>query len=108
MAFIRKNFQPIGGQSKKGIGGAPAVYSYKTADTHATVDTLGYFNGGVAFGGVWDLLAVGDIIDVVVVTNLDASNEALSTYGRHVVVTRTAAGVVNVSDVTVGTVTNTD
>jgi hypothetical protein len=58
-------------------------WRYKTADTHATVDTTGYF---------------------------DLSNEAVSTYGRHIVnsVVRGNPDVIDVSDVTVGTVTDTD
>ena len=99
MALIKTNFSPIGGQSGSGV--SPAVYAYKTADPHATVDTAGYFNG------LSSLLKVGDMIDVVVVTNLGAANEAVATYGRHIVLSN-AAGVVDVSDVTVGTVTDTD
>lgn len=101
MAFKRANFQPIGGQACRGIGGAPQVFSYKTDDSHATVDTAGYFNE------VRSLLNVGDLIDVVVVTNLDASNEALSTYGRHAVIDKSATAV-DVTNVTVGTVTDSD
>ena len=101
MAFKRANFQPVGGQSKRGLGGAPAVYSYKTDDTHATVDTAAYFND------VSDIVSIGDLIDVVVVTDLDVAAEAVATYGRHIVLSN-AAGVVDVGDVTVGTVTDTD
>lgn len=101
MAFKRANFGPIGGQSRRGIKGAPAVWSYKTDDTHATVDTAGYFNE------VRNLLSVGDLIDVVVVTNLDATTEALATYGRHAVINKSATAV-DTTDVTVGTVTDTD
>lgn len=101
MAFKRANFQPIGGQACRGIGGAPQLFSYKTDDSHATVDTAGYFNE------VRGLLNVGDLIDVVVVTNLDASNEALATYGRHAVINKSASAV-DVTDVTVGTVTDSD
>lgn len=101
MAFIRANFGPAGGQSRKGIGGAPAIWVYKTADTHATVDSAGYFNE------VRNLLSIGDIIWVVVVTNLGAANEALSTYGTHCVKDKSTTAV-DVTDVTVGVVTDTD
>lgn len=57
----------------------PSRWSYKTTDTHAQVDAAGYFNDA------GDLLKLGDIIDVTVVTNIDASNEAVSTFGYHVV-----------------------
>jgi hypothetical protein len=101
MAFKRANFQPIGGQACRGIGGAPQLFSYKTDDTHATVDSAGYFNE------VRSLLNIGDMIDVVVVTNLDASNETFSTYGRHCVKDKSSTAV-DVTDVTVGTATDTD
>ncbi len=84
-----------------GNSDAPRVWSYKTDDAHAVVDTSGYFNTAS------DRLKIGDLIDVVVVTNLGLSNEAVSTYGRHIVLSN-AANVVDVSDVTVGTVTDTD
>lgn len=99
MAFLIANFSPIGGQSSRGY--APQRFSYKTADAHATVDTSGYFNE------VSGMLEPGDIIDVVVVAALGASPEVVSTYGKHVVLSN-AAGVVDVSDVTVGSVTDTD
>lgn len=108
MAFDRdtdlKFFQPIGGTGRRGAGtndGAPAVFSYKTADTHATVDGAGYFNE------ISDLLAIGDIINVVVVTNRGASNEAVATFGQHIVLSN-ASGVVDTSNVTAGTVTDSD
>jgi hypothetical protein len=104
MPFIRRNFAPIGGQatpSTSGTGeavpGAPQRWSYRTQDTHATVDTSGYFND------VRALLEVGDIIDVVVIN----SSGAVQTYGSHIVLTKTATAV-DVSNVTVGTVANTD
>lgn len=99
MAFLKANFQPVGGQSAR--GSAPARYAYKTADTHATVDTAGYFND------LANVLSVGDIIDVVVVAALGASPEVVSTYGKHIVLSN-AAGVVDVSNVSVGVVTDTD
>ena len=99
MAFARANFSPVGSTSARGK--APCIWSYKTADTHATVDGAGYFNL------ISDILSIGDIIQVVVVTNLGASNEATSTYGTHLV-NANASGVVDVSNVTVGTVTDSD
>ncbi len=98
MAFIDGNLALIGNH---GVSKAPRRWGYKTEDVHAVVDTAAYFNNAS------DRLKVGDIIDVVVVTNLDASNEAVATYGKHIVLSN-AAGVVDVSDVTVGVVTDTD
>jgi hypothetical protein len=102
MPFIRKNFGCLGGQSTRGSGpeaspGAPQRFSYRTQDTHATVDSSGYFNE------VRMLLEVGDIIDVVVVNG----SGVVQTYGPHIVMTKTATAV-DVSNVTVGVVTNTD
>ena len=99
MPLITKNLQPIGGQPAAGI--SPQVWGYATLDTHATVDTSGYFNG------VASLLRAGDIIDVVVWATAIGTG-TVSTYGRHVVLSISALGVVNTSDVTVGVVTNTD
>ena len=101
MAFIRANFGAIGGQSKAGLGGAPAMYSYKTDDSAATVDSADYFLA------LKDVLKVGDIIYRVTVTNLGASNEATSTYGPHLV-NAVSSTSVDVSDATTGTVTDTD
>lgn len=84
-----------------GNGGAGRTFRYKTDDVHATVDSAGYMNPAAG------LLAQSDLIDVVVVTNLGLSNEAPATYGRHLVLSN-AAGVVDLSNVTVGVVTNTD
>jgi hypothetical protein len=110
MAFILANFAPLGNPSKPlkvitagALGhGAPQHYTYATEDTHATVDTAGYFNGGVAFGGVYNLLNIGDIIHVTVFAAGD-----ISTYGTHAVMDK-ASGTVDVSNVTVGTVTDSD
>lgn len=98
MAFIAKHLTPAGNQSNSD---GPGLWTYKTEDTHAVVDTAGYFDDASS------LLRVGDLIDVVVVTTIDADPEVVSTYGKHIVLTN-ASGVVDVSDVTVGTVTDTD
>jgi hypothetical protein len=95
MAFSSTGFQPIGGQSK--AGNAPQVWSYTTTDAAATVDTSGYFNS------VASLLKVGDVI-----LRVTTSSGAVSTAGQHVVMTISAAGVVDVSDTSALTVTNTD
>ena len=99
MAFTIAHLSPAGASA--GAGKVPGIWTYKTDDAHATVDTAAYFNDAST------LLKVGDIIYVVVVTNLDASNEAVATYGTHIVLSN-AAGVVDVSDVTVNVVTDSD
>lgn len=95
MPFIRKNFQPAAGTAVGAL--APAIHTYSTQDAHATVDTTGYFNE------VRDLLKIGDLIYVAVLTG----GGALSTAGWHVVLTKTATAV-DVTNVTALTVTNTD
>lgn len=78
------------------------LYRYDTLDTHATVDSNGYFNNTDD-----DInLAVGDLIDVVVWSTAVRTG-TISTYGRHIV-NAVSDGTVDVSDVTVGTVTDTD
>ncbi|NDB57819.1 hypothetical protein EB001_05180 [bacterium] len=95
MAFSSTGLQPIGGQSK--AGNAPQMWSYTTTDAAATVDTSGYFNS------VASLLKVGDLI-----YRVTTSSGAVSTAGLHIVMTISAAGVVDTSDATALTVTNTD
>ena len=79
------------------------LFRYDTLDTHATVRADGYFNNQDEVLN----LSVGDLIDVVVWTTTIRSG-TISTYGRHIVLSVSAAGVVDVSDVTVGVVTDTD
>lgn len=95
MPFNATNFQPVGGQGK--AGNAPQVWSYTTTDTAADVDTSGYFNA------VSSLLKVGDMI-----YRVTTSGAAVSTAGQHIVLTISAAGVVNVSDANALAITNTD
>jgi len=93
MPFDMSGFRPAAATS----GGAPRIHTYRGDDAHATVDTSGYFNA------VRTVLEVGDLIYVLVV---DAGGVVL-TAGFHVVMTRNATAV-DVSNVTVLTVTNTD
>lgn len=111
MAFILGNLVPMGNQSKPikslaagALGlGAPTHWSYVTEDVHATVDTAGYFNGGVAYGGAYNLLNKGDLIWVLV-----AAAGEISTYGPHLVKDK-ASGTVDVTVVGfVGAVTDSD
>lgn len=103
MAFILENFAPAAAHTRRGTGGeavpgAPGIHAYRTQDAAATVDTSGYFNP------VAELLQVGDLVYRVTVN----SAGVVQTAGWHVVMTKSAAGVVDVSDTTALTVTNTD
>lgn len=75
MALTRKNLQCVGSHA----GNGPRLFTYKTADTLVTVDGAGYFS----LAG--DILKLGDIIFTLVVTNIDASNEAFAAAGITVV-----------------------
>ena len=81
MAYAEIGLQPIGGQSK--AGNAPQMWSYKSADAIATVNSEGYFNDAS------DVLKVGDLI-YVYDSNTPTANL--------VVVLSNASGVVDVSD----------
>lgn len=93
MAYNKDNLQPIGGQSK--AGNAPQVWSYKTTDAKTDVDASGYFNDASS------LLKVGDLI------YLHASTGGTATYSLHPVVSN-ASGVVDISDGTAISATDTD
>lgn len=94
MAFTVDSFQAVGGQSK--AGNAPQMWSYTTADAAGTVDDSGYFNA------VASILKVGDLI-----LRVTTSSGSVSTTGWHVVLSVSAAGVVDTSDTTALTITNT-
>lgn len=98
MAFNRLRLALIG---QDGNSDAPRLWAYKTDDPAATVDTAAYF------AAARQLLKVGDVIMRVTVTNLGLSNEAVATYGFHIVLTVSSTSV-DVADALVGTVTNTD
>ena len=97
MAFDKNNLTLL--SQGNGFG----HYRYDTLDTHADVDSAGYFNNNDDAIN----LAVGDIVDVVVWGTAVRSG-TIATYGRHIINEVTAAGVVDVSNVTVGVVTDTD
>ena len=99
MAFNITYLVPITEQSKKGVGSTR--WSYWTLDAHTDVDAAGYFNSASK------LLSIGDIIDVVVWATAIGTGGTISTYGPHIV-NANASGVVDVSNVTTGTVTDSD
>lgn len=80
---------------------AGRIWKYFTEDTLATVDTSGYFNG------VADLLAVGDEINICVIADLTADPLVVSDAGKQIVMSNTGT-VVDTSDETAFTVTDTD
>lgn len=99
MAFDKTNFQPLGGQAKAGT--APAHYTYATLDSAATVDSSGYFNDMAL------ILKPGDVIHRVTWSTAIGTGGTVSNYGTHLVLTN-ASGVVDVSDETNLTETDTD
>ena len=87
MAFIGSDLLQIDN------GGGFGLYRYDTLDPLATVDGSGYFNNSDD-----DIqLRVGDIIDVVVWTTAVRTG-TINDVGKVIVMTVTAAGVVDVSD----------
>ena len=90
MAFVRNDFNTIGGQARAGV--TPAMYVYTTTEAHTAVDASGYFND------ISDILNVGDMIVV------HGSTGGTRTVTMHIVVSN-ASGVVDVSDgTTIGAV----
>lgn len=98
MAFTVANFQPIGGNSRRGA--APMHWSYATLDATTVVDAAEYFNA------VARLVSVGDIIHRVTWATAIGTGGTISTYGTHIVLSN-AAGVVDTSDTTVNIVADT-
>ena len=81
MAYNINGLSPAGAQSK--AGDAPQMWTYKSADAKATVAASGYFNSASS------VLKVGDLVMIY-----DTATPAAS---LHIVLTNTAAGVVDVS-----------
>ena len=81
MAYNIDGLSPAGAQSK--AGDAPQMWTYKSADAKATVAASGYFNSASS------VLKVGDLVMIY-----DTATPAAS---LHIVLTNTAAGVVDVS-----------
>lgn len=104
MAFILENLAPVSSSRR---GKAPNMWTYSTLDAHTTVDGAGYFNAGTAYQGAYNLLEVGDIINVVVWATAIGEGGTISTYGPHIVNGK-SAGTIDVTNVTAGTVTDSD
>jgi hypothetical protein len=90
MAYAADGFTAYSASKR---GNAPSMYAYKTADAIADVNTSGYFNS------LSSLLEVGDIIHCVTSTGTTAVVTL-------VYVVSNASGVVDVTDGT--TLSNTD
>ena len=106
MAFAKANFSPIGGQSARGK--APMQWSYATDDSLATVDGVGYFdNGSPTNTGMRNILKPADKIYVAVISDLTADPWVVSDAGNVVVLTN-ASGIIDTSDETAITITDTD
>ena len=94
MAFVRNDFNTIGGQARAGV--TPAMYVYTTTDAHTVVDGSGYFND------LSDILNVGDMIIV------HGATGGTRTVTMHIVVSNDGT-TVDVSDgTTIGAVSDSD
>lgn len=91
MAYSIDGLSPGGAQAK--AGDAPQMWTYKSADAIATVNTAGYFNNASS------LLKVHDLIYVV---------DTATPTATLVVVLSNASGVVDVSDGTALSVADSD
>ena len=92
MAYSSTGLSAAGGQSK--AGNAPQLWTYKSADAIADVNTSGYFNSATT------LLKVGDIIFVY--------DSATPTSSIVFVTINSSAGVVDVTNGLTVTATNSD
>jgi hypothetical protein len=95
MAFNISGLQRVGGSVKGQTGfGAPSLWTYRTADVRADVDTAGYFdNGATTNTGVRNLMAVGDVIFV------HANTGGTLQFGI-LVVNSNSSGIIDTSDAT--------
>lgn len=91
MAFLIKNFSPIGGQAKG--GDCSSLYTYRTADAEATVVASGYFND------ISSILKVGDQINIIIVDDADAPTSQTDYVNGYV--NSNASGVVDVDAMTI-------
>tara|TARA_R110000782_G_scaffold52163_7_gene111994 strand:- start:877 stop:1155 length:279 start_codon:yes stop_codon:yes gene_type:complete len=91
MAFLIKNFSPVGGNAKR--GDVSSLFTYRTADAEAVVVASGYFNS------INSILSVGDQINIIVVDAPDAPTTQ-SDYINGYVLTN-ASGVVDIAAMTI-------
>ena len=93
MAFDIETLIPLGGQSAGGA--APSLWGHTSTDTAATINTAGYFNDAS------DRLIVGDVI-------FSRSSTGGTAVMTQVLVLSNASGVVDVSDGSIISATDTD
>ena len=86
MALRKQSF--VAAAANVGNSDAPRIHTYKSEDAHGNIDASGYFDD------VADLLNIGDLIYHVEVSNIGASNEAVTDAQFFCVITISAAGVV--------------
>lgn len=105
MAFTPGTLQRVGAQNDNGI----TLWTYKTADTLATVDGSGYFSTAAA--GVLTAAAklkVGDIIIAYTTTGPAAGIGIVLSNTRDLTATPPVSGVVNTSNFQAIATTNSD
>lgn len=90
MAFSSTGWNTIAANKS---GNAPSLYSYKSADTQATINTAGYFNTVSTLVNVGDVLFIYDTTTPSLVISYVNSN---------------SAGVVDIADGTTVSATDTD
>jgi hypothetical protein len=99
MAFSKTGLMLIGGSK---AGNAPQLWTYKTADTIATVNSAGYFDDGATTNtGVRTLMTVGDVI--IVYGDTGGTPALVMLY-----VNSNTSGIIDVTDGTTITATDTD
>jgi hypothetical protein len=107
MAYIQRNLVQLGSQEGKTAiatrsNRAPGLWSYATADAISVVRTSGYFNSAA------DFLRIGDVIMVTVYSAATFETAAATVSAvQFMVVLSNTGSVVDVSDGTAITLTNT-
>ena len=91
MAYVKTDLQAIGGQP----GNSPTHWSYTSADTIATINTVGYFNDASLVLEVNELMFIASSTGGTPVSTIN-------------IVNANAAGVVDITDGLVITATDTD
>jgi hypothetical protein len=90
MAFDKEGLNLVAGSKR---GKSPQVWTYRTNDTAATVDTAGYFdNGNTTNTGMRNSMNVGDMIYI----HANAAG-TVPTFGLHIV-TQNSSGIIDVTN----------
>lgn len=103
MPFDRAGLNRIGGGTGGGSAGGPQIWTYRTNDARTVVDGAGYFDNGTTTNtGMRNHLRVGDVIF------LFCTADTVPTHGIVFVNSVSAAGVIDVTNATDLTPTDTD